>query len=196
MPSSNYRPEEGNRYGKLTVVERSHVKKYYKGRRNTSAVVYWRCVCECGGEIVSQTGGLRSGKTTHCGCSMKKKPGYVPPARKAPGVAARNHLYKRYEGSARVRNIPFELTMAQFFEVGSKPCDYCGAPPEPFDNYGKNYGSVLFTGIDREDPNVNLGYILGNVAPCCSRCNYGKQDMTREEFLTWSARIHAHQNRA
>jgi len=54
--------------------------------------------------------------------------------------------------------IAWELTVEQFVELTSKPCDYCE-------------GKVSDTGrsLDRIDNNV--GYIMGNVVPCCGTCN-------------------------
>jgi len=54
----------GERFGKLTVVEQ--LPSTVRGQRR------WRCKCDCGGEHISTTGNLRSGRTTNCGC--KKSP--------------------------------------------------------------------------------------------------------------------------
>lgn len=52
----------GQKYGKLTVVERI-------GSRKGS--VTWRCTCECGGEAIVTSNCLRTGKTKTCGCSKR-----------------------------------------------------------------------------------------------------------------------------
>lgn len=49
--------------------------------------------------------------------------------------------------------------------------------------YNKKY-----QGIDRI--NNNLGYIEGNVIPCCSFCNYAKHIHTQEYFLSKISKIH------
>ncbi len=54
----------GQRFGKLTVVEQ--LPSTERGQRR------WLCKCDCGGEHISYTANLRSGKTTNCGC--KKSP--------------------------------------------------------------------------------------------------------------------------
>lgn len=54
----------GERFGKLTVIERVPSDK--NGNRK------WLCKCDCGGEHIATTGNLRSGRTTNCGC--KKSP--------------------------------------------------------------------------------------------------------------------------
>jgi hypothetical protein len=54
----------GERYGKLVVIEFSHLDQNDKAR--------WRCKCDCGNEIFPATGYLTIGDTTSCGCSRKK----------------------------------------------------------------------------------------------------------------------------
>lgn len=56
--------EIGNKYGKLTVLERAKTKK--KG-------VYWHCRCECGNEVDVLGTSLRNGNTKSCGCLQKEK---------------------------------------------------------------------------------------------------------------------------
>lgn len=50
----------GQRFGKLTVLERTEEKqdRYW----------LWRCRCDCGGEILVNTGRLNKGSVTSCGC--------------------------------------------------------------------------------------------------------------------------------
>ena len=54
----------GNRYGKLTVLERVE--------NNRFGHVCYRCKCECGGEAIVDASNLRQGITNSCGC-MKSK---------------------------------------------------------------------------------------------------------------------------
>ncbi len=53
----------GDRFGKLTVLERYDATKYGEVR--------WLCQCDCGNTKVAKTLNLRNGKTWHCGCSRK-----------------------------------------------------------------------------------------------------------------------------
>jgi len=54
--------EAGNRYGRLLVIE-------VGGRRRT--VPLWRCLCDCGKEVLSEGAALRSGRHRSCGCLKK-----------------------------------------------------------------------------------------------------------------------------
>src|SRR5687768_17367489 len=72
---SNYRAPNaldlvGQRFGRLTVTERLP-KRIYGGQ----PVAFWRCQCECGGEIAVSTGNLRSANTASCGCVRTPPPG-------------------------------------------------------------------------------------------------------------------------
>lgn len=54
--------ETGNKYGKLTVVERAG--------SNKRGAAMWLCKCECGNSSVTRGDDLRAGKVKSCGCEM------------------------------------------------------------------------------------------------------------------------------
>lgn len=57
--------ETGNRYGSLVVLERA-------GRNNSNQVT-WRCICDCGEEIITAGQEIRSGKKISCvKCGRKR----------------------------------------------------------------------------------------------------------------------------
>jgi hypothetical protein len=55
----------GNRYGKLTVLEKAD---YKKGNR-----IVWHCKCDCGNDVDVQGIYLTQGDTKSCGCLKKSK---------------------------------------------------------------------------------------------------------------------------
>ncbi len=55
----------GQRFGKLTVVEDS-------GERTGGGSIRWRCVCDCGGEILATRQQLEGGSAASCGCQPKQ----------------------------------------------------------------------------------------------------------------------------
>lgn len=57
---NNYIDITGQRFGRLTVIQKSNVRK--NGR------VYWECVCDCGAQVVVMGRGLRAGTIQSCGC--------------------------------------------------------------------------------------------------------------------------------
>jgi hypothetical protein len=46
---------------------------------------------------------------------------------------------------------------------------------------------MYHNGIDRI--NSNFGYIKNNIIPCCINCNYGKSDLSFDDFMIWIDRI-------
>ena len=49
----------GNRYGRLVALDRAP---------NRGKITYWKCVCDCGKEVVVRTADLKNGQTRSCGC--------------------------------------------------------------------------------------------------------------------------------
>lgn len=74
-----------------------------------------------------------------------------------------------YKKKAKERKKDFELTKEQFNEIVKQNCYLCG---------GNNSKGI---GIDRFDSNI--GYILENCKPCCSYCNYMKNNLEYNDFL-------------
>lgn len=73
MNSLNTLPRRVNdlidhRYGRLEVIEFSHLIHHRYPNGNSSGTTYWRCRCECGSIKVIRGGDLRSGKIKSCGC--------------------------------------------------------------------------------------------------------------------------------
>lgn len=56
------KPWLGKRFGALTVIG-------YDGKRG--GVHHWRCLCDCGNEIVTTQSNLKNGHTKSCGCRQK-----------------------------------------------------------------------------------------------------------------------------
>lgn len=57
----------GNRYGRLTVIERAG--------SDAQRCALWRCRCDCGNEIITRGSSLRAGVTKSCGCFNKEASG-------------------------------------------------------------------------------------------------------------------------
>jgi hypothetical protein len=57
------------RFGRLTVMHQAENKI----NKNNISLVQWFCKCDCGNEIILDTGKLISGNTKSCGCLFKEK---------------------------------------------------------------------------------------------------------------------------
>jgi hypothetical protein len=53
------------KFGRLTVLSRAENSATGKTR--------WKCICECGNEIITSSDGLKSGKSKSCGCYRAEK---------------------------------------------------------------------------------------------------------------------------
>lgn len=51
----------GQKFGRLTALTREH-------ERTTGGKIKWKCICECGKEVVVPASALKLGNTTSCGC--------------------------------------------------------------------------------------------------------------------------------
>ncbi len=138
------------------------------------------CVCACGRKREHYGVHLRRGKTHSCGCYQRQVESL--PA----GVAARRDLMHRYQGGAKKRSLPWELTQEWFFNEIQQRCSYCGIVPSKQFFY-KGEFSFVYNGVDRIDS--TLGYTTTNSHACCEICNKAKRDLAIEEFTAWLDRI-------
>ena len=83
-----------------------------------------------------------------------------------------------YIRSAKARNYDFKLSDDEFYNIIEQPCHYCNQPKA--------------NGIDRLDGDI--GYITGNVEPCCTVCNFMKCTTSYEDFIERIKCIHDNLN--
>ena len=89
-----------------------------------------------------------------------------------------NRLKNTYKYNAKARNLLWELTDKQFYNLVTKECHYCGER------------SKQYNGIDRIDP--SKGYTINNCVSCCSWCNTMKLDYSIEDFIHHITAIYNH----
>lgn len=135
-----------------------------KGSTNT-----YIFICKnCPSEIRAQTSFLKK-HTGHCRkCSVESR-------RKDP----LKRTYERMKlNNSRKRNLNFDLTFEEFKFISQvSSCCYCGQDVK-WDVRGQSFDKY---NLDRKDN--NRGYIIDNVAVCCTECNTMKRDFySFEEF--------------
>jgi len=163
----------GKRFGEWLVLRKSVIRRYGKPS--------WFCRCSCGTyKVFPRTELTKKTKpSTNCGCVSKRLP---------RGEAAFNHLYGNYRLSANGRGLTFQLNRELFRMLVTSTCFYCGVGPQKV--YAKNRcsnGNFTYNGIDRVDNKV--GYVEGNVVPCCYDCNHAKRGNTQDYFESWIQRL-------
>jgi hypothetical protein len=99
---------------------------------------------------------------------------------------------KRYEKKGLICNIKGN----ELLDLIKSDCHYCGEPPSNKMNYIQKYFSYQFhyNGLDRI--NSKKGYIIGNVVPCCKKCNLAKSDLSYTDFINHISKIYKHINNA
>jgi len=138
----------GRRFDRLTVLAR-------EGSAN-GGVPLWRCLCDCGNEVVVRGGHLRSGNTKSCGCRR------VEAARTTNGKHGMAHTlaYKRWESIKQRTSNPNNPSYRNY---GARGITMCPEWADSFDAFYAATGDPPFDGasLDRVDNDGN--YEPGNV---------------------------------
>lgn len=95
----------------------------------------------------------------------------------------------------RYRDRGFTHDFEFFKNITQKNCHYCGVEPSiisitPKDKrnkYDSRQGVYKYNSIDRV--NNELGYVEGNMVPCCDICNKAKRNLPLNVFLEWIERL-------
>lgn len=101
-------------------------------------------------------------------------------------------LYTKYKISANSKVLEFSVSLESFSKSLHSNCVYCGIEPKQTMKVGRAVDNVLvYNGIDRIVP--ELGYVEGNIAPCCWVCNQAKKNYSPQEFkrmiTVWHERL-------
>jgi hypothetical protein len=172
---------KNHKYAHLLLVYPTHSKGAGKG-------VYWMAKCDCGQLKELRGSDVVSGRIKTCGeCEYHQK--LLQDAGEQGGkvrgwTKSIRVQHTRYIRSAVKRGIEWRLSPEEFLQLIKKNCTYCNASPRIY-NSKPNFGrgktvKTLMNGIDRKDS--SLGYISGNVVPCCSVCNKMKMSMAESDF--------------
>lgn len=164
----------GLKFGRLLVLEKA---------QNKGDKTCWLCKCDCGRTTIVRTVALKEvNGTKSCGCLINEK------NKLKRGEASFNSLYSNYLGSARRRDLDFNLNKEEVRHFTKQNCYYCNLEPKKIIKNKYANGGYEYNGIDRIDNNI--GYELKNCVPCCSVCNMMKKDYNIDDFLKQIDRIH------
>lgn len=150
-----------------------------KRRKEGLPVVGDLFVCECGKEELHNFRTiLFYGKSKKIMCES-----CITTQRKSVKLTHRGSLASKYGkviSSAKARGLDVSITKEYYAkQLFNKPCHYCG------DN-----NETQGHGVDRIDS--GLGYIEGNVVPCCPTCNVMKNIMSEKDMLNHMHKILKH----
>lgn len=169
----------GRVFGRLTAVKALGCFKVGQG-------TIWQCVCACGAESEVCISDLKRGHSKSCKCAQLDYAASLTssnnPNFKDGASAGKNRVIWQYKHDAKNAGREFSLTDAQFWEIVSSDCFYCGDAPK------EDHLKVVRNGVDRKD--TSLGYTLSNSVACCKYCNRAKSDLTLYEFEQLINKIH------
>lgn len=170
--------EAGNKYDRLTVLERSDSYKYSYG----GSAAQWLCECACGNRVIVVGKNLRSGNTRSCGCLHKESASLVGKANAlSKGESMFNSLFYNYRRRAKEKSLEWKLTKEQFKNLTQQSCVYCEVLPHRRLEKDDCSSPYIYNGVDRLDN--SRGYTLENSVPCCYSCNVIKGNISIDMVL-------------
>lgn len=166
--------KSGERFGNWEVIERFGLVK--RGGSNRTA---YKFRCLCGTEKVLLGTDVYRNRIKSCGCIHDC--GFEESAFRS--------TRKTYKSNASSRKLAFTLTDDELKMLFSSVCFYCTAEPANVTRKKRlgTYAEYRYSGIDRVD-NAK-GYTSGNCVPCCKTCNWMKQKMSTENFISHCRQI-------
>ena len=173
----------GQRFGRLIILSKAP-------RNEKNRMLLYLCKCDCGTIRTIYKQNLIRNLTKSCGCLQKELLGKR--ARKEKYAASFNTLYIQHKFSAKRRGIIFKLSKEDVKKITSQNCHYCNEPPNQVHSSHKLKcnGAYIHNSIDRIDS--SKGYTNDNSVPCCNYCNYGKNDLSKKDFLNHIKKIYNH----
>lgn len=173
----------GKKFGKLTILE---VIKKEEPQILLGYKYYVRCKCDCGKEKTTSLQfvryGGRKGKPVGCGCQFYQ---YKKGVENYISNGCGEILGRKWGGikaNAKMRNIPFELTIQQAWEKfleQNRKCIYTGEELHfRRTSYDYEYDTASLDRIDSL-----FGYTAGNFQWVHKKVNEIKWDLTNEKFL-------------
>jgi hypothetical protein len=164
----------GKTFGQLTVIGLA-------GTIPPRNAYQWLCRCTCGASTFAMAHQLERRTVKSCGCLTAERNRELNSKRQFEST--RNRTIRTYRRGAIRRGLDFALTDDELLRLFSLNCYYCGRPPQNKTVSEHDTGDFTYNGIDRKDN--ALGYIPGNVVPCCQVCNLAKRDMKFDSFIAW-----------
>jgi len=172
----------GKKFNRLTVINRVDTPKHVKNTKH----IYWLCKCDCGKKVMVSGSNLKSNQVLSCGCYQKEK------ASLSYGESNLNRLFRSYKYHAKERNLCFELSKEEFFELTKENCFYCGRFPSQKIKSERANGDYVYNGIDRID--TSKGYTIENTVSCCGQCNKAKLTTNQTNFFEWIKMVYNNLN--
>lgn len=162
----------GQKFGLLTVIERSEKKKDYMS--------IWVCRCSCGNVKEVRINHLRGGQIKSCGCrSSRNRFGSDHASWRGVGEIGGSFLAK-WRKAAQYRNLTIAVTPKDLWEMylsQNRKCALTGLPVE-FSKRSVRNGTASIDRIDSK-----LGYLPGNIQIVHRDVNRMKLEYPQDYFI-------------
>lgn len=171
--NEHYHDLNGKICGKLKVL---HVQpNSYKNRR------IWRCECQCGNLVDVQSDRLvTASNNTSCGiCSRIGQNNGNWKGYKGLGIA----LYNRYKTGAKLRNIKFDISIQDMYELLVKQNFKCALSGLQIQLYSRKDKKQKFTQASLDRIDSNKGYVKDNIQWVVVELNLMKGAKLQEDFI-------------
>lgn len=137
----------GYRAGRLKVIAKEGIRNRH---------MYYKCICDCGKEIITRGSALTSGNTTSCGCAGKEQRDRMVASRKKNGVKdAIGKVTVEYTTWRHIRSRCNNKKDPKFPNYGGRGIIVCQRWNDSFDNFLMDMGKRPSgcNSIDRIDVN-------------------------------------------
>jgi hypothetical protein len=177
-----------------SCMEYYNAKDRERHRRNIDNVIESRenntgtCLCLNCGEVKNIDSFLTKNNEPSYNCSAcRLKACIYDKSRTRRNIRTNEKTVREYIRSVQPhrRKKIWSLTMEQALDIISKPCHYCGSYDEKINDNGVTYSNM---GIDRVDNKKD--YVIDNVVPACSMCNFMKYTYSYDDFIEYCINIY------
>jgi len=170
---------KGKRFGKLLVKREDHT---------ANAVIYWRCLCDCGKVKVVPTSGLRGGHYHSCGCEHWKK-GNINHTWRGHGeigLGLWNHVKHHAENRGHRITITIEFAWALFLKQNRM----CAMTGRKLVFGSRKLRELITASLDQIVP--GKGYVKGNVQWVHKDINKMMMNFSKKYFVKTCCEVADH----
>lgn len=169
----------GQRTGTLYILERDTKTPQKKNAR-------YNCKCDRCEKIISlERSNLMRQKSCKCNYRYLSREDAFWNAAYQDNVLGLNR---------RVWNMDTDITLSMYEYIASLNCFYCDDSPSCYKTERIGREVFSFSTLDKLNPQEH--YHWNNVAPCCKKCNFGKNNQDIYSFLTSIKRLVEFQRKA
>lgn len=167
----------GTKFNRLTFIGLAH-------RNPKNRQWFWKCVCECGNEVISMGHNIRAGKTNSCGCLQKER---ASAAVKKHGMSQGRDTTGLYLIWKNMRQRCLNPKNKRYADYGGRGIKMCDRWVESFQNFVDDMSPrpSMNHSIDRTDNDGNY---------CKENCQWAI-DITQSRNRRVSVRVAFHGNK-